>query len=160
MKAIPLTENSWILYKKTDRCGLMRSTENGKFSIIGGPFMGEYETIDDIQTHTKEKIVFEALKKEEEKEQHHIDDYPIRHVVIYDISSASKKVLYPTYTKRKGSNDTYAAGHYAICIGNNWVHKYCPRVKTLQEGKFYGPFKTKMEANHSIKMENSNNVGN
>jgi hypothetical protein len=154
MKAVPLTENSWILYKKTERCGLMRSVDEG-YSIVGGPYKGDYDDLEALQKRIKDTITFEDIKAEEEQEQHHIDDFPIRHTVIYDVTSASKKVPYPTYTKRKGSEDTYAAGHYAVCIGGNWVHKYCPRVRTLQEGLYHGPFKTKIEANHSIKVENS-----
>lgn len=151
IKATPLTETSWLLTEDFRRAGLMRKLSGDKFSIIGGEFSGIYTSVDDFTSKTNKIIDFkqEDTKKEVIKE---VNGYPIKHDESFEIMEEKQ---YSTYSKKEKSEDRYAAGYFSIQFKNKWQQSFCPRVNTLVNNPFYGPFKTKMELDHYIKTENS-----
>lgn len=52
----------------------------------------------------------------------------------------------PVFTKKSTSNIEYAAGYYAFEYPNNgWTRAYVPKLKTLDEYPWMGPFKTESD---------------
>ena len=92
-----------------------------------------------------DKITPEEVIKE-------VNGYPIKHDESFEIMEEKQ---YSTYSKKEKSEDRYAAGYFSIQFKNKWQQSFCPRVNTLVNNPFYGPFKTKMELDHYIKTENS-----
>lgn len=149
IKALGITEKSWVLYKKSTKLGLMR-LQNDEYILIGeSEFAGTYESIENLEKSLSDKIKFEQIE-DKESEKSKVEDYPIKHSEAYDITLGE----YPSYTKRPGSNDRYAAGYYGIKFKNGWQGGFCPRVTTLEAHEWKGPFKTKMEVDHTVKTEN------
>lgn len=148
IKALELTPSSWLLSKKSGKHGLMRK-ENDNYIVIGGPFVGTYKNIKQLEKVIGSKIVFEKLM-DDNSEKAMIENYPVKHSTVYDIKLGE----YPIYTKREGSKDRYAAGYYTIEFTNNFQLRFCPRVSTLESNDWDGPFKTKLEAMHDVKIKN------
>ncbi len=151
IKATQLTEKSWLLTKKRTRVGIMRREEES-YSIMGGPFSGKYDDFETLEKKTNETFNFEEKKIKEELEPVFLEGYPVKVDEVFDVNT---ECGYPTYTKRIGSSDIYAAGYWCINFKENWHGHYCPRNKTLNENEHIGPLKTKLEMDHSLRIENN-----
>jgi len=110
INAIPITEKSWILYEKMERCGLMRLVDNTKYTIMGGPYAGKYDNLKELEK-TLNKLTFEKMKVNKEIEKATVGDFPIKHDTAHEIKSVDNLRL---YTKIEGSKDIYAAGYFSI----------------------------------------------
>lgn len=148
IKALELTPLSWLLSNSFGKYGLMRK-ENNIYIVIGGPFSGNYKNIKQLEKTTRGKIIFEKLINDN-SEKESIENYPVKHSEVFDIKLGE----YPTYTKRAGSKDRYAAGYYAVEFTKNFQLRFCPRASTLEANGWDGPFKTKLEATHVVKIKN------
>lgn len=150
-KATQLTERSWILYDRTKTCGLMHQDDQDEYHIIGGPYAGVYDKLDSLLEKIGGELKFTKSKTMKKNVENFIHGYPTKHQEIFDIDSSGE---YPTYTKRSNSSDRYAAGYWCFLYKGKWQKSYCPRIKTVEEYENIGPFKTKIEMDHRIKMEN------
>lgn len=152
LKATQLTKKSWILSKRGGRYGIMRQTEAG-YAIMGGPFSGKYKTIAAIEKKVGDKVKFYESKIRTEIEEAFIEGYPVRHAEYYDVELNNN--VY-SYAKKEGSKDRYAAGYYAFFMNRDqWAGRFCPRIAMFEKYDFLGPFKTKMEMDHTVKIENN-----
>jgi len=151
INAVQLTENSWILYNKRQKCGLMRTNGKG-YSILGEPFFGDYLSFEELQERLGSSVKFVKSKIKKQAEENVLNDYPVKHIEMFDIETEEK---YPTYTKKQGSSDRYAAGYYGVNFNGSWVPKYCPRAKTLNDYPCVGPFKDKISRDHVLRIENN-----
>jgi len=152
IKAVQLTEKSWILYNNRQKCGLMRTNGEG-YSILGEPFYGDYMSFEDLQEKVGDTFKFVESKIKKESEENFLEEYPVKHIEIFDTILEE----YPTYSKKQNSNDRYAAGYYGVKFKGSWVPKYCPRVKTLKDYPYIGPFKDKISRDHILRIENNKN---
>jgi len=151
IKAVQLTENSWILYNNRQKCGLMRTNGEG-YSILGEPFYGDYMSFEDLQEKVGDTFKFVKSKIKKESEENLLNEYPVKHVEMFDTILDKE---YPTYSKKQNSNDRYAAGYYGVKFKGSWVPKYCPRAKTLKDYPYVGPFKDKISRDHVLRIENN-----
>ncbi len=152
IKATELTPKSWLLSKSSKKLGLLRETKNDGYAIIGGPYSGDYSELKDLEKATGQPIKFVKPEKKEEKDPIFVEGYPVKHEPIFLIES---DVHYFVYTKKEGSQDQYGAGYFCIQFKGKWQSSYCPRIKTLEEHPWIGPFKTKLEMDHTIRVENN-----
>ena len=151
IKATELTPKSWLLSTSAKKLGLLRKTINEGYAIIGGPYNGEYTKLEDLEKIAKQSIEFIKSKKKEEKAQSFIEGYPVKHNNIFLVENDAN---YCVYTKKEGSQDYYGAGYFCIQFKGTWQGSYCPRIKTLDSHPWIGPFKTKIEMDHTKKVEN------
>lgn len=150
IKATQLTEKSWLLMKKRTRCGLMRK-EGEAYSIMGGPFSGTYVNLQALEKGVGDEFNFVEPTVKEETDPVFLEEYPVKVDEVFNVDTEHG---YPTYTKKEGSTDVYAAGYWCINFNGNWHGHYCPRNKTLLENETIGPLKTKLEMDHSLRVEN------
>ncbi len=150
IKATKLTEKSWMLSKRRTRCGILRKDDE-TYIIMGGPYSGKYENLEILESKI-EKFEFVEAKIKENKDPIFLEEYPVKADEVFDVSNENG---YPTYTKKEGSTDVYAAGYWCINYNGNWHGHYCPRIKTLSEYEYIGPLKTKLEMDHNLKVGNS-----
>lgn len=153
IKAVQLTKKSWILYDKRQKCGLMRTNGKG-YSILGEPFFGDYSDFEDLQKRIGDDIKFVESKIKKDSEENLLNEYPVKHAEMFD---AILREEYSTYSKKQNSDDRYAAGYYCVKFKGSWVPKYCPRVKTLTDYPYVGPFKDKISRDHTLRIENNKN---
>lgn len=152
IKAVPMTENSWILYDKSERKGLMRIVDEKGYAILGGPYAGKYDDLKALKSAVDGKLTFEKMKANKTIEKSTVGEYPIKHDTYFEVEDESDLFL---YTKIEGSKDVYAAGYFSVKGKEKWQTVFSPRHKSLIETSFHGPYKSKMDADHETKMENN-----
>lgn len=146
----PLTENSWILLGDGNRLGLVNSADN-KITVIGQITPKTYDNIEALQKRLGSKITIEKnIPAVKELELGEVFGFPVKHNSTHDLESEPV----PNYLRSAKSKDRYAAGYYAIKFANGWTPWFCPRLTTIAEHEFLGPFKTKIEMNHQISAKN------
>ena len=59
------------------------------------------------------------------------------HNVMYDV-----KLKLPLYTKTSSSKIKFCAGYYILKFPKGWVKSFCPKLSTLNQTTYKGPFKT------------------
>lgn len=59
----------------------------------------------------------------------------------------------PVYTKTVTSKQHFAAGYYGILFPMGWRPSFCPRLKTLNDYKYIGPFKNEYDMQLAIKRQ-------
>ena len=150
IKAVPMTEKSWILYDKSTRCGLMRLIDEKEYSVLGGPYAGKYDNLKKLKETLKE-VTFQKLVLNKEQEKAIVCDFPVKHDTAIEVGEEDGIQL---YTKIEGSKDVYAAGYFSVNTKDKWQTVFCPRYKTLQDNKYHGPYKSKMDADHESRIEN------
>ena len=145
-----LTDNSWIMMINGERCGIVSQT-NDKLLVVGQQLKSEFLNFDQLAKKLGGKITFELpIEQQSEKEVGEINGYPIKH------SNWFNTVLtpIPSYSRTQTSNARYAAGYYGVKFTNGWTPSFCPKLTTLSEYEYIGPFTTKLEMQHQISIKN------
>lgn len=57
----------------------------------------------------------------------------------------------PLFTKIAKSQSRHAAGYYIIHFEHGWVQSFCPKLVTLKNNEWQGPFKTKIEMREKLR---------
>lgn len=55
------------------------------------------------------------------------------------------KLKLPIYTKTGKSNSYHCAGYYIVRFPTGWVKSYCPKLVTLEQYDYRGPYKSRAE---------------
>ena len=146
-----VTDTSWILTSAGEKLGIVSQTANGVL-VLGNLPKKKYNNLKEFIDHLGGDVSIEkAAEPETEKEAAEINGYPIKHDVWYDEIHDS----IPNYTRTKNSETRYAAGYYALKFSNGWSPSFCPKLSTLAEYEYLGPFKSKLEMQNSISQKNS-----
>lgn len=145
-----LTDKSWLLYANEERIGLV-SNSNNKLIVVGSLDKKIFNNIEELKSTLGSLIIEEADTTESETSTGDIEGYPIKHDPVFNIESEPV----PSYTKTDSSSVRYAAGYYALQFPNGWTSAFCPKMTTLAEYQFLGPYKTKLEMQNSISQKNS-----
>jgi len=148
MKALELTPTSWILTIRQGSVGLMRLND-GIYTVLGEGYSGTYKSIEAFTKKINIKLKFEKML-DDDSEKATVGTFPTKHNDVFDIKLGE----IPSYTKRKGSTDRYAAGYYSIQFEKCCHSSFCPRVLTLESHTWQGPFKNKVEVDHAVKLIN------
>ena len=146
-KLKPITDTSWILQHNGIRQAMVISTDTG-LNLIGGDFEHKHFTnINDMITKLKCKIIFEENEKPIDPEIGDVYGYPIKHNSAYNttMQHTNNSPEFPTYTKTENSDNKFAAGYYGVLFNHGWVASYCPKISTLEENIWIGPFRTRLE---------------
>lgn len=147
-KLKPITETSWIMHDHGTRIAIVVASGN-KFKAIGNLDKKEFDSIEDIGTFLKASISIEEVAVENELTAGDVLGYPIKHTTAHDIVNDA----YPSYAKVVGSKSRFAAGYYGVLFQHGWVFSYCPKISTLEEHQWIGPYRTKLEMQNAISQQ-------
>jgi hypothetical protein len=146
----PLTDSSWILTSNGDRIGLVSKIE-GKLNIVGKIGASTHDSMESLAAALGGKITVEQpVEPQQEKEAGVVSGYPIKHTEWYN----TLEDPVPSYTRTVKSDNRYAAGYYGLRFPNGWTQSFCPKLATLAEYEYIGPFTTKLEMQHQISAKN------
>jgi hypothetical protein len=146
----PLTENSWILLADGERSGLVNRVDDA-IRVIGKIASGTHESIDALKIQLGGKLLIEqTVEPVQEKEQGQVNGYPIKHGEWHNVVVEPV----PSYTRTAKSEHRYAAGYYGLRFPNGWTQSFCPKLSTLADYEYIGPFTTKLEMQHQISSKN------
>ena len=144
-KLKPVTETSWILHDHGTRLAIIVASD-GKFKSIGKIEPKEFTSFDELEKLLKVSITVEEVSVDDEPTAGDIDGYPVKHNSVHDVETEK----YPSYAKSSGSKIRFAAGYYGVNFSHGWVYSYCPKVNTLEENTWIGPFRSKLEMQNAI----------
>lgn len=140
-----ITETSWILTSSGDRLAVI-TCNDGEYTAIGRLDMKKFKTLDELKDHLGGHLSVEEPEDCTGTESGDVEGYPTKHQSAHDV----KMDEYPSYAKTQGSTNRFAAGYYGVRFSHGWVHSFCPKVTTLQENEWIGPFRTKIEMSNAI----------
>lgn len=147
----PVTDTSWILTSVGEKIAVVSKTSNG-IIVLGNLPKKKFKTFEEFIDNLGGDVSIEKPAEPEiEKEAGEINGYPIKHEMYYDTNSDPV----PSYARTKNSAIRYAAGYYALKFTNGWSPSFCPKLSTLAEYEYLGPFKSKLEMQNSISQKNS-----
>lgn len=95
-----------------------------------------------IVINNKEKVIEEAT--------HEVEGYPTNCAPFNPVWDVKKKL--PLFTKAEKSKSLHAAGYYIVKFEHGWVNSFCPKLTTLANNEFQGPFKNKLEMRERLRL--------
>jgi hypothetical protein len=144
-KLKPVTETSWILHDHGTRLAIIVASDS-KFKSLGRIEPKEFDSFEELGKLLNAVITVEDVSVDDEPTVGDIDGYPVKHSTVHDVVTDR----YPSYAKTQGSKTRFAAGYYGVNFSHGWVYSYCPKVNTLEENAWIGPFRTKLEMQNAI----------
>ena len=139
----------WIVEDPSgQRKGALQSIQDGKILATFG---------DEVSTYDSYEIAENALglsankaKEEDPNIAHEVEGYPTNCTPYNSIWDVKKKL--PLFTKTDKSKSLHAAGYYIVKFEHGWVHSYCPKLTTLSNNVWQGPFKNKLEMRERLRL--------
>jgi hypothetical protein len=150
-----ISDNSYILSKHGKRIAIL--TDSDAISAIGSITQKKFPSWEDLYTFLGETPKVEETESEDNSvvEASDIKGFPVKHKTVFDITEDP----FITYAKNPGSKTRFVAGY--ICLkfaAAGWVAALNPKLNTLSEVEYLGPFKTKFEAVHAMGQEKNKPV--
>ena len=143
----PITETNWILQQDGVKIALItKNSDKNKLHALGKLDRVLFDDFKDLEKHLGSKLEVEKHDDEEVAELGNINNYPVKHAGAIPVPDQEL----PVYKRTVTSNTAYSAGYYGVRFPNGWVTSYCPKLTTLTENEYIGPFKTKLEMQNSI----------
>lgn len=139
----PMTETSWILQRDGMRLALIMA-KDGQLISMGKLEKSKFKDLAELGKFLGGKVVIEEPEEDSSGEElGNIGGYPIKHNNAVPVDGSEL----PTYKRGKTE---HSAGYYGIKFNHGWVTSYCPKLTTLTENEYIGPFRTKLEMLNSI----------
>lgn len=151
-----LIDKFWIVEQDGERVGTLHKQDNDRFvlsSYTGKSCFSEKSELlatfgDEFFSPTIKATV--SVDQTEVLEAH---GYPTNTVPVDPVYDVQKRL--PTYRKSKDSKTAFCAGYYTILFQRGWVRSFCPKLSTLDQYQFRGPFKTELEMKQALSNVNS-----
>ena len=140
-----LPDRFWIIEHNGSRIGTIQRHDLNQFIVTGTDSSVATLTLDEIDEQfglfqQKQLESFEDQEKNIAKECY---GYPTKHTPYNAVYDVQHKL--PLYSKSQNSNNMYAAGYYCVKFPKGWVKGFCPKLSTIAENEYRGPFKTVIE---------------
>ena len=140
-----LPDRFWIIEQNGLRIGTIQRHDENNFIVTGTDSSIAHLTKQEIDDHFA-LFSFKAPVETTEdttSTKKEIYGYPTKHIPHNAVLDVKHKI--PLYTKSINSNNMYAAGYYIVHFPKGWVKGFCPKLTTLSNNEFQGPFKTVVE---------------
>lgn len=146
-KLKPVSDTAWILEKDGNRHSMVSATDQG-LRVIGPLKRKLYADLADLSSELGSDVAMEPRDADGDagEEIGQVDGYPIKHSQVFDV--VTEEIV--TYSKTSGGRARFAAGYYAIRFDHGWTASYCPRLSTLTDNAYIGPFRSKLEMQNAI----------
>lgn len=146
-KLKPITETSWLVINDSNdnRVGLLTEMRDQYILMIKGEkqhFINRKEVNkffnEDVFSNIDEVVTDSDVKKD-----YYINGFPV------DFDNPKEVILkgntLPLFCKKATSDVYYSAGYYCLFFKKNIMPAFCPKLATLKEYQYAGPFKDEFE---------------
>lgn len=148
MQVKQITPINWIVTSSFTgkKIGLVIQKEQG-LCLITDPskFYNSFEELaasfNETLSETTEEVVEPTVSE--------IGGYPVKHDKAVDITIDTESNL-NTYKIKEGAKVTFVAGFYGVKFKNGYVSSFCPKIETLLENDYIGPYKDKFDLQFHI----------
>ena len=140
-----LPDRFWIIEHNGSRIGTIQRHDQNQFIVTGTDSSVATLTLDEIdeQFGLFSQNNIEPFDQNENVAEKECYGYPTKHVPYNSVYDVQHKL--PLYSKSQNSNNMYAAGYYCVKFPKGWVKGFCPKLSTISENEYRGPFKTVIE---------------
>ncbi len=137
-----LRDRFWIIEHNGSRIGTIQRHDQNQFIVTGTDSSVTNCTLEEIEDKFD---LFDTTDVVEHKQDlvKEVYGYPTKHAPYNAVFDVHHKL--PLYSKSPNSDNMYAAGYYCVKFPKGWVKGFCPKLSTIAENDFEGPFKTVME---------------
>ena len=138
-----LPNRFWIIEQNGVRIGTIQRHDDNNFIVTGTDSSISQLTKDEVD---EQFAIFQSQQldiKTETNIKKEVYGYPTKHIPYNAVLDVKHKI--PLYAKSDNSSNMYAAGYYLVHFPKGWVKGFCPKLVTLSNNEFKGPFKTVME---------------
>jgi hypothetical protein len=142
-----LKNKEWLLYQNEYKIGSICKEKNKYFFLKSGKKV-EIKSLSDFEKNFGIKLSSETKIHQSKYDIKQIYGYPCKNKPISPVYDIKKKL--PLYLKRVNSKSYYCAGYYLIKIKKGWVKNYCPKLITLDNNLYHGPFKSEYELKQKL----------
>lgn len=158
IRAKPITEKFWIVEDDGVKVGVLKINDQDKYVFSSSNKVEMYDNKKKLIAHFgKDFFTYSTVEKMVENPPKilAVDGYPTS-VIPYNPMFDVKKKL-PLFTKSETSKAVYCAGYYVIKFDKGWVRSFCPKLTTLEENTFEGPFFTELEMKQRLSYVSKSN---
>lgn len=140
-----IKDQYWVLTDGNQKVGNVIAEGSG-FSVKMNGVCEYFDNTHELKNNTR--IQFQTLKSDRSKITLPFAQYPTTPKVYNSILDVKRKLH--LYTKTQKSKCYYTAGWFAINQSSGFEPILCPKYIFVQRYPYYGPFKTKEEAESLI----------
>jgi hypothetical protein len=142
-----ITPASWLVIGDTDdvRIGLLTQVRNEYILMIKDQ-KRKFLDRKAVNQYFSEDIFQNIIESDDvlsKKTGCFINGYPTDFNDPHEVVTKGGKL--PLYSKKLTSDVYYAAGYYCVNFPKNWMPGFCPKLSTLGNYEYLGPFKTELE---------------
>ena len=139
-----LPDRFWIIEHNGSKIGTIQRHDQNQFIVTGTDSSVATLSLEEIEEQfalfSSNPIETITSKTEVQKDCY---GYPTKHTPYNSVYDVQHKL--PLYSKSQNSNNMYAAGYYCVKFPKGWVKGFCPKLSTIAENEYRGPFKTVIE---------------
>jgi hypothetical protein len=140
-----IKDQYWVVTDGSKKIGNVVATGSGYDLKINGNDLHFQSTNDIVE---KTQIEFLTLNTNKNKNVTAFNQYPTTSRVYNSMLDIKRKLH--LYTKTAKSKCYYAAGYFAINQNDGFEVIFCPKYIFIQRYPYFGPYKTKEEAENMI----------
>ena len=153
-----ISDVAWIVQRGAERIGILNKDVQNHYTFISGKTVKLFESDHDVKSHFgniklfEDKINAPTYFNDKIYIKGFLVDYP--NPILVDPDDPNYRDDIPLYLKTEGSDVYYAAGYYCINFEKGWKHGHGPKLSTLLQYGYQGPFKTDLECRQQMKKLN------
>lgn len=150
MQAKPLTESAFILSTNDgERFGILLKKQN-EIQLVTSDNINIFTDISDLENLLGSEIHFSSPVSHVESKNTEVNGYPVKHEEVFEVETGN----ITTYKSSPNSKTKWVPGWWGIRFTRGYIAFFCPKLATLIENEYVGPFKNKFDAEHTIKIRN------
>lgn len=142
-----LQDKFWIVQDGGIRVGTL-SKDDDKFILNEKGNVSFFENEEQLTKKFGINFLTAKITPSGDSDNLMVHDYPTKTKpfnIMYDIS---RKL--PLFTKSEKSTTLFCAGYYLIRFNVNWLKGFCPKLVTIEENEYLGPFKNEEEMKEAL----------
>lgn len=153
-----ISEEAWLVQQGGQRIGILNKDVQERYTYITGKTIELFDNDTAVREHFGNIKLFEetinspTTEHEEFFIRGHKVDVP--NPIPVEVSDPAYRDDLPLYLKTETSDVLYAAGWYCINFEKAWKHGHGPKLQTLTNYGFKGPYKTELECRTELKRLN------
>lgn len=146
LHAKPIIQDKfWIIEKDGENFATL-TNDNNQFIMSGKSGVKLFNNKASLtKQFGKDFFVVNIIKEATYANAYEVHGYPTKTIPCNPMFDVTRRL--PLYTKSSNSKSFFCAGYYLVLFNKGWLKGYCPKLATLQEHKYIGPFYTKKDMN-------------
>lgn len=142
-----LKNKEWIICQNQSKIGSICKEKNKYFFLKNGKKL-EITNLQEFENNFGIKLSLDNKLINQKLDSKQIYGYPCKTKPVKPIFNLKKRL--PLFLKRSNSKSYYCAGFYLLKLKKGWVKNFCPKLVTLNNNIYHGPFKTELELKEKL----------